>query len=41
MLKGIALVSKQQKDEANLEISLLERFGMFIAKNRFILLKIK
>ena len=30
MLKGIALVSEQQKSEANLEISLLERLGMLI-----------
>ena len=30
MLKGIALVSEQQKSEANLEISLLEQLGMLI-----------
>ena len=30
MLKGIALVSEQQKSEANLEISLLERLGRLI-----------
>ena len=30
MLKGIALVSEQQKNDADLEISLLERLGLLI-----------
>jgi hypothetical protein len=30
MLKGIALVSEQQKNDAELEINLMERLGLFM-----------